>query len=188
VSYGVGSGAATIEVTDFAASNPAICAPCIIDDEQVGVGSALDAPHGVGMLIHGGNAVNHPASPAYESIHTLLLDNFAPSGAAGGTPVQSITAAAAISSQDVTLVKLTGPATSTYAITLAAPSVTDQGRVMMIEMIATTATNAVTMALTNCSGGTAAASCSWSAAGHKLVLMAGSSKWEVIKQDGVTLT
>jgi hypothetical protein len=101
--------------------------------------------------------------------------------------VQAITAAGAVN-PGAADAQLTGPATSTYAITLAAPTPGDLGHILMIEMMSTTGSNAVTMALTNCAGGTAVASCSWSAAGHKLVLIAAALKWEIIKQDGVTLT
>jgi hypothetical protein len=108
-------------------------------------------------------------------------------GLKASSAVQAITAAGAVvpTSADV---QITGPVTSTYAITLAAPGANDIGHMLILEMIATTSTNAVTLALTNVAGGTAAASCSFSAAGHKLILVGCASKWEVIKQDGVTLT
>lgn len=97
---------------------------------------------------------------------------------------QSITEAGEIS-VDVNHVKITGPAESTYAVTLAAPS--RAGQLLIIEMIATTDTNAVTMALTNVVGGTQAASASFNAAGETLVLLSNSTKWVVIKEHGVTL-
>lgn len=98
---------------------------------------------------------------------------------------QAITEAGAItlSARHVTLV---GPAASTYAVTLAAPD--KAGRVMVIEMLSTTATNAVTLALTNVVGGSAATSASFDAAGEILVLVSASLKWVVLKERGVTLS
>lgn len=85
-------------------------------------------------------------------------------------------------------VTLTGPASSTYAVTLAAPTANEAGQVKVIRMIATTATNAVTLALTNVSGGSAASSASFDAAGETLVLVAAGDKWIVLKELGVTLS
>jgi len=98
--------------------------------------------------------------------------------------VQEITAAGAISI-DACHVKITGPATSTYAVTLAAPS--RGGQVMVIEMTGTTSTNAVTLALTNVVGGTAATTATFNAAGEILTLISASSKWVVLDEFGVTL-
>jgi hypothetical protein len=105
-----------------------------------------------------------------------------------GVPVeQRITAAGAIDLR-ASHVKLTGPAAGTYAITLAAPGATDGGRQLVIEMTSTTATNAVTLALTNVAGGTATTSASFDAAGELLVLTAAGSKWIVTKELGVSLS
>lgn len=101
--------------------------------------------------------------------------------------VQAITAAGAIS-LDANYVKITGPAASTYAVTLAAPGADQLGKVLTIEMIATTSTNAVTLALTNVDGGSAAASASFNAAAERLVLLGTTSKWLVLKEQGVTLS
>jgi hypothetical protein len=98
---------------------------------------------------------------------------------------QTITAAGAID-LNAAHVKITGPAASTYAVTLAAP--TRPGQIKVIEMISTTSTNAVTLALTNCVGGTASSSASFDAAGEILILISANAKWVVIKQQGVTLT
>lgn len=98
---------------------------------------------------------------------------------------QAITAAGAIS-LDARFVNITGPAASTYAVTLAAP--TRPGILKVIEMTATTATNAVTLALTNVVGGSAATSASFDAAGETLVLVSRSAKWVVLKEVGVTLS
>lgn len=73
------------------------------------------------------------------------------------------------------------------AITLAAPSAAMRGKLLTIEYIGA-GSNATTLALTNVQGGTAATSCSWSAANHTLVLSGGQLLWNVIKQVGVTLT
>lgn len=98
--------------------------------------------------------------------------------------VQTITAASEIS-LDACHVKITGPATSTYAVTLAAP--TRGGQTMVIEMIGTTSTNAVTLALTNVVGGSAATTATFNAAAETLTLISSSAKWIVLDELGVTL-
>jgi len=106
-------------------------------------------------------------------------------GATLAGAVQTITEAGAIS-LNANHVKITGPATSTYAVTLAAP--TRGGQVMVIEMTSTTSTNAVTLALTNVIGGTQATTATFNAAAETLVLVSNSAKWVVIKEQGVTLS
>lgn len=97
----------------------------------------------------------------------------------------ALTAAGAVSiTAPVTTV--VGPATSTYAITLAAPA--SPGIVKVITMLSTTSTNAVTLALTNVVGGTAATSASFDAAGETLILVSNATKWVVVKEYGVTLS
>lgn len=86
---------------------------------------------------------------------------------------------------------ITGPETSTYAVTLAAPA--KAGILKTITMIATTSTNAVTLALTNVDGGSAASSASFNAAGETLILLshavsASAYKWGVLAEIGVTLS
>lgn len=76
--------------------------------------------------------------------------------------------------------------TGAGAVTLAAPNATMLGLVKIIEMSA--AAGAVTMALTNVDGGSAATSASFDAIGEVLILVAGVSKWHVIKEIGVTLS
>lgn len=98
--------------------------------------------------------------------------------------VQEITAAAAID-LNANHVKITGPASSTYAITLAAPR--RAGQIMVIEMLSTTSTNAVTLALTNVSGGSAATTATFNAAAETLTLVSANSKWIVLDELGVTL-
>lgn len=98
---------------------------------------------------------------------------------------ESITAAGA-ASVTVPVTQLTGPATSTYAITLAAPSA--PGIVKTITMIATTGSDAVTLALTNVVGGSQATSASFDAAGETLILVSNATKWVVVKEYGVTLS
>lgn len=99
--------------------------------------------------------------------------------------IQDVIAAGAISVY-AKHVKVVGPATSTYAMTLAAPA--KAGILMIIEMISTTGTNAVTLALTNVIGGTASSSASFDAARETLILLSLSDKWLVMKQQGVTLS
>lgn len=98
---------------------------------------------------------------------------------------EAITAASAVSIL-IPVTNVTGPAASTYAITLAAPSA--PGIVKVITMTATTGTNAVTLALTNVVGGSAATSASFDAAGETLILISNNTKWVVFKEFGVTLT
>lgn len=98
---------------------------------------------------------------------------------------QEISEAGAID-LDARHVEITGPAEGTYAVTLAAP--TRAGIVKVIEMVATTSTNAVTLALTNVSGGSAATSASFNAAGETLVLVSASDHWIVLGEAGVTLS
>lgn len=100
---------------------------------------------------------------------------------------QAITAAAAINTL-ASRVLITGPASSTYAVTLAAPDDDQLGQIMVIHMVGTTATNAVTLALTNVSGGSAATSASFNAAAEQLTLMAVKGKWLVLGEVGVTLS
>lgn len=98
--------------------------------------------------------------------------------------VQDITAAGAIN-LDARHVRITGPSSSTYAVTLAAP--TEAGIVKVIEMIATTSTNAVTLALTNVIGGSAATTATFNAADEVLTLVSANDKWVVLNETGVTL-
>lgn len=98
---------------------------------------------------------------------------------------QTITAADAIA-LSARHVKITGPASSTYAVTLAAPTV--GGIVKVIEMVATTSTNAVTLALTNVVGGSSATTATFNAAGEILTLVSAGSKWVVLDELGVTLS
>jgi hypothetical protein len=72
------------------------------------------------------------------------------------------------------------------AITLAAPDASMLGKVKVIEM--TVAGNALTMALTEVQGGSAATTASFDAVGETLTLVAGTLKWNVIGESGVTLS
>ena len=76
--------------------------------------------------------------------------------------------------------------TGAGAVTLAAPSAADTGRVKVIEM--TTDNGDVTLSLANVAGGSAATTCTWSAVGQALVLVAGVAKWAVVSESGVALT
>ena len=105
-------------------------------------------------------------------------------GATLAGAVQTITAAGAIS-LDANHIKITGPATSTYAVTLAAP--TRGGQILVIEMVSTTSTNAVTLALTNVVGGSAATTATFNAAAETMTLISSSTKWIVLDEIGVTL-
>jgi len=106
-------------------------------------------------------------------------------GATLAGAVQEITETGAIS-LDANHVKITGPATSTYAVTLDAP--TRGCQIMVIEMTGTTDTCAVTLALTNVVGGSQAASASFNAASETLTLISNTTKWIVLDEFGVTLS
>jgi hypothetical protein len=77
-------------------------------------------------------------------------------------------------------------ASGAYAVTLAAPDATMLGQVKVIQM--TVAGNALTLALTNVQGGSAGTTASFDAVNETLVLLAGASKWTVLKEVGVTLS
>jgi len=72
------------------------------------------------------------------------------------------------------------------AVTLAAPAATMTGKIKVIEM--TTDNGDVTLSLANCAGGSAVTTCTWSAVGQALVLVAGLTKWNVVSEGGVALT
>ncbi len=96
---------------------------------------------------------------------------------------ETITAAGALGvSVGISKLELVGAG----AVTLAAPAATDTGRVKVIEM--TVDNGDVTLALTNVAGGSAANTCTWSAVGQALVLVAGVAKWGVCSESGVALT
>lgn len=100
---------------------------------------------------------------------------------------QSITEAGAID-LDAKHVDITGPESSTYAVTLAAPTAAQYGLVKVIHMSSTTSTNAVTLALTNVIGGSAASSASFNAADEALVVVGSEGGWLVLAENGVTLS
>lgn len=85
-------------------------------------------------------------------------------------------------------VDITGPESSTYAVTLAAPTAAEYGLVKVIHMSSTTASNAVTLALTNVIGGSASSSASFNAADEALVVVGTEGGWLVLKENGVTLS
>jgi hypothetical protein len=112
------------------------------------------------------------------------IDGAAITGSTVAPTTQALTEAGAI---DLTSAhcSITGPAESTYAVTLAVPTV--PGIVKVIEMVATTSTNAVTLALTNVVGGSAATTATFNAAGEILTVISGTLKWIVLDEIGVTL-
>jgi len=73
------------------------------------------------------------------------------------------------------------------AITLAAPDATMVGQVKIIQYTGG-GTNAITLALTNVQGGSAASSASFNADNETLILVAGKNKWTVVGEVGVTLS
>lgn len=125
------------------------------------------------------------ASGALTVSGALTATSGSVTGATLSGKVQEISEAGAIS-LDANHVKITGPESGTYAVTLAAPS--RGGQTMVIEMVATTSTNAVTLALTNVIGGSAGTSASFNAAAETLTLISNSTKWIVLDEIGVTLS
>lgn len=73
-----------------------------------------------------------------------------------------------------------------YAITLPAPTVPNIW--LQIEMIARGSSHNVTMALTNCTGGTASTTCTWTGTNQQLILQSSGLKWVIHKQNNVTLS
>lgn len=76
--------------------------------------------------------------------------------------------------------------TATYAVTLPAPTLPNVPHI--IEMTQRTGAFNVTMDLSNCVGGSASTTCTWDAVGDTLILISKKDKWEIIKEQGVTLT
>jgi len=69
-------------------------------------------------------------------------------------------------------------------ITLAAPSRGSQ--ILVIEMVSTTSTNAVTLALTNVIGQSSGSTATFNAAAETMTLVSMSTKWVVLDEIGVT--
>ena len=100
-------------------------------------------------------------------------------------PEEAITEAGALS-LDVLHHKITGPTSSTYAVTLAAP--TRAGQLKIIEMVDDNGGDDVTLALTNVIGGSAATTATFDADDETLVLISAATKWVVLAEAGVTLS
>lgn len=98
---------------------------------------------------------------------------------------QEITGAQGIN-VDAKYVRLINTSGGTYAVTLDAPTL--EGKDMLIEMVTGSGVNTVTLALTNCTGGTASTTCTWNNSNQQLLLKSCYNKWLVVKQNGVTLT
>ncbi|MEM7528840.1 MAG: hypothetical protein AAF416_14380 [Pseudomonadota bacterium] len=106
----------------------------------------------------------------------------------GSFETQLITEAAEIALPEGAMkyVGITGPTSSSYAVTLAAPARAMQ--ILVIEMTGTTATNTVTMALANVAGGSAATTATFDAANETLVLFSSGGQWNVLSEGGVALS
>ena len=98
--------------------------------------------------------------------------------------VETVLVAGAVSV--VSRVTYLSAASGTYAVTLAAPDASMLGQVKVIEM--TVAGNDITLALTEVQGGSAATTATFNAADETLTLVAGSLKWNVVGESGVTLS
>ena len=72
------------------------------------------------------------------------------------------------------------------AVTLAAPTAAEAGKIKVIEM--TVDNGDVTLSLANVVGGTAGTTCTWSAVGQSLVLIGAVAKWAVVSEGGAALT
>lgn len=99
---------------------------------------------------------------------------------------QAIVAAGTAIIVDGTVDRVTVTNAVNGAITLAAPSAAAKGKLLTIEYIGA-GTNNTTLALTNVQGGSAATTATFNAANETLILVAGESRWNVIKEVGVTL-
>lgn len=132
-----------------------------------------------------GGAKNHPTSIGVSRIYKPVVDatDFRQ---VGPGIIHDFTAAGTIAA-DAVQARLTGGASGTYAVILSAPTRASAGRFLEVEMVATTG-GTVTIALTNVDGGSAASTATFSAAGQKLLLVAGATKWTVLKELGVVLT
>lgn len=97
--------------------------------------------------------------------------------------VQSITAAGAID-PDQALIRLTTTGAG-YAVTLAAPTAAQRGKIIVIEMVADGGFD-VTLALTNVVGQSAGTTATFNDVNDQLVLIAGENKWIVLKERGPT--
>lgn len=75
---------------------------------------------------------------------------------------------------------------ATYAVTLAAPTI--PGVFKTIEMSARTGSYDVTLALTNCVGGSASSTCTFNTAGGALHMISLSNKWLILNEYNVTLS
>lgn len=96
---------------------------------------------------------------------------------------ETITAAGAVSvTKVVSKLALVGAG----AVTLAAPSATMYGQQKLIEM--TTDNGDVTVALTEIEGQSSGTTATFNSVGDKLILVAGLSKWTVIKEFGIVLS
>jgi hypothetical protein len=102
------------------------------------------------------------------------------------TSVQTETILVAGAISPTTKITKLSAASGAYAVTLAAPGAGMLGQTKTIEM--TVAGAAITLALTNVQGGTASTSASFDAVNETLTLVAGTSKWTVTGQAGVTLS
>lgn len=71
------------------------------------------------------------------------------------------------------------------AVTLAVPSATMLGQQKVIEMSADNGD--VTLALTNCEGQSSGTTATFNDVGDKLILVAGISKWTIVKELGISL-
>lgn len=100
--------------------------------------------------------------------------------------LQSITGATAVT-VDGTIGVASIDSGGAYAITLAAPSAAMRGRTLVIEY-GQGGTDAVTLALTNVQGGSAATTATFNADNETLILVGGESKWNVMVEIGVTLS
>lgn len=98
--------------------------------------------------------------------------------------VQSISAAGAID-PDNNLIRLTTTGAG-YAVTLAAPTAAQRGKLLVIEMVADGGFD-VTLALTNVVGQSAGTGATFNDVRDQLVLIAGEDRWIVLKERGVTL-
>lgn len=161
------------------------CVPTLLESEVWG--DAASAAVSGTALPFGGNAQNHETSLAINRIiRPVVAATDLAADDAKAAVVQDIAAAGAVDLR-AELVRLTGPASGSYAITLAPPDAFASNWIL-IEMVATTAASGVTLALTHVVGCTARTTATFGAVGDMLLLRRANTAWLVVRDHGVALT
>lgn len=167
---GGGLSAAELGFLDGALAGTQVASKAVIADANVNTGVSKVTQLHIGAS---GSEVQVTATAAELNITDTSVQTETGIAAAG---VASVT-------KRVTKLDSSGGA---GAFTLAAPDASMLGQVKVIEM--TVAGNALTLSLANVQGGSAATTASFDAVNETLVLVAGTNKWTVLAEAGVTLS